>query len=73
MVFGYPHFLEGKLINVATIENGKGKTMADKIMEELKDAGLFNKKFGAIVFDTTPSNTRNLKGAATSWALNYFG
>ena len=41
--------------------------MADKIMEELKDAGLFNKKFGTIVFDMTSSNTGNLKGAATSW------
>ena len=47
------------------IENGKGKTMANKIVMELKNAGLFEREYGALVFDTTSSNTGVLKGAAT--------
>ena len=59
-ISGYPHFIEGKLITVADITNGKGRTMADKILQELQNADLLHHKYGAIVFDTTSSNTGNL-------------
>ena len=59
-ISGYPHFTEGKLITVADIKNGKGRTMADKIIQELQNADLLQQKYGAIVFDTTSSNTGNI-------------
>ena len=50
---------------MADAENSKGRTMADKIIKELRDADLLHKTYGAIVFDTTSSNTGVFKGAAT--------
>ena len=60
LISGYPHFKEGKLISVADISDGKGRTMADKILQELQKADLLHQEYGAIVFDTTFSNTGNL-------------
>ena len=65
---GSPHYLEGKLLAVAVLEDEDGKAtstveaQALAVMEEVKSWGL-EKNVVAFIFDTTSSNTGVNKGA----------
>ena len=56
-ISGTPYCLEGKLINITTIPNGTGEIVANELIKELKDTVLDVNGYGAMVFDTTSSNT----------------
>lgn len=64
LVSGYPHCVEGKIVNLTDIPDGTGKSIAAEIPEQLKKMKLLDKQFGAMIFDTTASNTGVHRGAS---------
>lgn len=51
-----------KLLAVPKLENGTGRKMADAVIAALTDWGI-QEKIQGMCFDTTASNTGNIKGA----------